>query len=49
MLCGITLAYEKFEYTKGVFRSRISKKGRQCNEQERTRDKQLSTKHYTEN
>ena len=48
MLCGITLAYEKFEYTKGVFRSRISK-DRQCNEQERTRDKQLSTKHYTEN
>jgi hypothetical protein len=41
---------EKFVDTKGVIRSRKSEKGRQCNVQKKKgqKDKQWSTKHYTE-
>ena len=41
----------KGEDTKGVIRSRKSKKDRQYNGQKKRRqkDKQYSTKHYTEN
>jgi hypothetical protein len=38
---------EEFEQTKGVIRIRKSK-DRQCNDQKK-KDKQRSTKHYTEN
>ena len=41
-----TLSEEEFEYIKGVIRIRKSKKDRQHNGQ---KDKQRSTKHYTEN
>jgi hypothetical protein len=40
-----TLFYEKFEYAKGVVRSR-KLKDRQYNDQKK-KDNQLSTKHYT--
>ena len=42
---------EEFEDTKGVIRSRKSKTDRQYNGQKKKRqkDKQRSTKHYTEN
>jgi len=44
--CDIDMSTVKiFEYTKGVIRSR---KGRKCNGQ-KTKDKQRSTKYYTEN
>ena len=39
---------EKFEDTKAIIRSRNSKKSRQHNDQKK-KDKQRSTKHYTEN
>jgi hypothetical protein len=42
------MAHEKFEDIKGVIRSRKSKKDRQYNGQKK-KDKQRSTKHYTEN
>ena len=39
------LKLEKLEYTKGVTRSRKSKRGKQCNSQKK---KNNTTKHYTE-
>ena len=42
------MAHEKFEDIKGVIRIRKSKKDRQYNGQKK-KDKQRSTKHYTEN
>ena len=39
---------EEFEDTKGVIRIRKSKKDRQHNDQKK-KDKQRSTKHYTQN
>jgi hypothetical protein len=42
------MVHEKFEDIKGVIRSRKSKKDRQYNGQKK-KDKQRSTKHYTEN
>jgi len=44
----ITWNWEMFEDTKGVIKSRISKKERQYNDQKK-KDKQWSTKQYTEN
>jgi hypothetical protein len=42
------ILWEKFEDTKGVIRIRKSKNDRQHNDQKK-KDKQWSTKHYTEN